>query len=110
MSTDASPAAGPHAGSSQGEGHDEGHGGGHGGTKAILAALGAYLGMREELLVAARIAVRHDETAACVAEAIDAAEARIRAAVPIARVVYLEPDLRRTPSPERSGSPPVARD
>lgn len=47
----------------------------------------------EELLVAAKIAVRHDETAAEVARAIDAAEERIRAAVPIARVIYLEPDI-----------------
>ncbi|MGW1075828.1 cation diffusion facilitator family transporter [Streptomyces sp. NPDC002537] len=47
----------------------------------------------EELLVAAKIAVRHDDTAAEVARAIDAAESRIRAAVPIARVIYLEPDI-----------------
>ena len=47
----------------------------------------------EELLVAAKIAVRHDDTAAQVAAAIDAAETRIRAAVPIARVIYLEPDI-----------------
>ncbi|MEU0276487.1 cation transporter, partial [Streptomyces sp. NPDC006307] len=47
----------------------------------------------EELLVAAKIAVRHDNTAAEVAAAIDAAEERIRAAVPIARVIYLEPDI-----------------
>ena len=47
----------------------------------------------EELLVAAKIAVRHDDTAAEVARAIDAAEERIRAAVPIARVIYLEPDI-----------------
>ena len=47
----------------------------------------------DELLVAAKIAVRHDETAAEVARAIDAAEARIREAVPIARVIYLEPDI-----------------
>ncbi|MEY9839873.1 cation diffusion facilitator family transporter [Streptacidiphilus sp. EB103A] len=53
-----------------------------------------YLGP-EELLVAAKIAVQHDDTAAEVARAIDAAEARIRAAVPIARVIYLEPDIRR---------------
>jgi divalent metal cation (Fe/Co/Zn/Cd) transporter len=53
-----------------------------------------YLGP-EELLVAAKIAVRHDDTAAEVARAIDAAEARVRAAVPIARVIYLEPDIRR---------------
>ncbi|MBH1932717.1 cation diffusion facilitator family transporter [Streptomyces sp. AV19] len=47
----------------------------------------------EELLVAAKIAVPHDETAAQVARAIDAAESRIREAVPIARVIYLEPDV-----------------
>ena len=49
----------------------------------------------EELLVAAKIAVRHDDTAADVARAIDAAEARVREAEPIARVIYLEPDLLR---------------
>ncbi|NWF29825.1 cation transporter [Streptomyces sp. PKU-EA00015] len=47
----------------------------------------------EELLVAAKIAVQHEETAAEVAAAIDAAESRIREAVPIARVIYLEPDI-----------------
>jgi cation diffusion facilitator family transporter len=47
----------------------------------------------EELLVAAKIAVRHDNTAAQIAGAINAAEDRIRAAVPIARVIYLEPDI-----------------
>ncbi|MBK3637908.1 cation diffusion facilitator family transporter [Streptomyces sp. MBT97] len=47
----------------------------------------------EELLVAAKIAVRHDDTAGQVAAAINAAEARIRTAVPIARVIYLEPDI-----------------
>jgi cation diffusion facilitator family transporter len=50
----------------------------------------------EELLVGAKIAVEHDDTAAAVARAIDEAEARIRAAVPIARVIYLEPDIRRS--------------
>jgi cation diffusion facilitator family transporter len=47
----------------------------------------------EELLVAAKVAVEHDDTAAEIAAAIDAAEERIRAAVPIARVIYLEPDI-----------------
>ncbi|MGW3571416.1 cation diffusion facilitator family transporter [Streptomyces sp. NPDC000941] len=50
----------------------------------------------EELLVAAKVAVQHDDTAAEVARAIDAAEARVREAVPIARVIYLEPDILRT--------------
>jgi cation diffusion facilitator family transporter len=49
----------------------------------------------EELLVAAKIAIDHDDTAAEVAAAIDAAEQRVREAVPIARVIYLEPDLYR---------------
>jgi cation diffusion facilitator family transporter len=47
----------------------------------------------EELLVAAKVAVEHDDTATEVASAINAAEERIRAAVPIARVIYLEPDI-----------------
>jgi cation diffusion facilitator family transporter len=47
----------------------------------------------DSLLVAAKVAVHHDETAASVARAIDAAERRIRAAEPIATVIFLEPDL-----------------
>jgi cation diffusion facilitator family transporter len=49
----------------------------------------------EELLVAAKIAVTHDDTAAEVARGIDAAESRIREAVPEARHIYIEPDLDR---------------
>jgi cation diffusion facilitator family transporter len=47
----------------------------------------------DELLVAAKIAVTPDASAAEVAQAIDAAEARVREAVPIARVIYIEPDI-----------------
>jgi cation diffusion facilitator family transporter len=50
----------------------------------------------DELLIAAKIAVQHDDTAVSVARAIDEAEARIRAAVPTARLIYLEPDIRRS--------------
>jgi divalent metal cation (Fe/Co/Zn/Cd) transporter len=50
----------------------------------------------ETLLVAAKIGIRHDETAAAVAAGIDGAERRIRAAVPIAELIYLEPDLYRS--------------
>ncbi len=57
----------------------------------------------EELLIGAKIAVRHDDTAAGVAQAIDEAEARIRAAVPIAQVIYLEPDIRRGENGHQSG-------
>jgi divalent metal cation (Fe/Co/Zn/Cd) transporter len=49
----------------------------------------------EELLVAAKIAVGPQQKAVDVAEAIDAAERRVRAAVPIARQIYLEPDVDR---------------
>ena len=52
----------------------------------------------DELMVVAKIAIRHDETAASVARAIDGAESRIRSAVPIARVIYLEPDIFQPPS------------
>ncbi|MFU8870521.1 cation diffusion facilitator family transporter [Micromonospora sp. SL4-19] len=51
-----------------------------------------YLGP-EELMVAAKIAVPPCETAEDLARGINAVEARIRAAVPIARVIYLEPDI-----------------
>ncbi|GAA4794567.1 cation diffusion facilitator family transporter [Actinomycetospora chlora] len=56
-----------------------------------------YLGP-EELLVAAKIAVSASLPTETVAEAIDHAEARLREAVPEARIVYLEPDLDRTGS------------
>jgi cation diffusion facilitator family transporter len=49
----------------------------------------------DEILVAAKIAVDHDDTAAQVAAAIDGAERRVREAVPQARWIYLEPDLDR---------------
>ncbi|MFI9203276.1 cation diffusion facilitator family transporter [Streptomyces sp. NPDC053048] len=61
----------------------------------------------EELLVAAKIAVRHSDTAAQVARAIDEAETRIRAAVPIARVIYLEPDVY-SESAAAAGADPAA--
>ncbi|WP_298329647.1 cation diffusion facilitator family transporter [Haloactinopolyspora sp.] len=50
----------------------------------------------EELLVAAKIAVRADQGGGHIAAAIDDAEARIRAAVPEAVHIYLEPDLDRS--------------
>ena len=64
------------------------------GVEAVIHLKTLHLGP-EELLVAAKIAVPAADTAAEVAAAIDAAEQRVRAAVPIARVIYLEPDLER---------------
>ncbi|MCE0768272.1 cation diffusion facilitator family transporter [Pseudonocardia kujensis] len=54
-----------------------------------------YLGP-EELLVAAKLALAPGSSVEVVARAIDEAEARVRAAVPEARVIYLEPDLDRS--------------
>jgi cation diffusion facilitator family transporter len=58
-----------------------------------------YLGP-DEMLVGAKIAVVPRLDLAAIAATIDAAEANIRAAVPAARVIYLEPDLDRTPVPD----------
>lgn len=55
-----------------------------------------YLGP-DELLIAAKIAMSRELLAEEVAAEIDAAEARVRQRVPAARLIYLEPDLRRDP-------------
>jgi hypothetical protein len=52
----------------------------------------------EELLVAAKIAIRGHETGEDIARHINSTEARIREAVPIARVIYLEPDIYQVPA------------
>jgi len=82
-------------------------------VEAISAALSATIGVErvihlrtmhlgpEELLVGAKIAIGGGLTVAAVANLIDAAEARIRAVVPTAGIIYLEPDVDR-------GSPDVA--
>jgi len=49
----------------------------------------------DELLVAAKIAVAHSATGAEIAQDIDDAEAKLRAAVPAAKYVFLEPDIDR---------------
>jgi cation diffusion facilitator family transporter len=64
------------------------------GVSSVIHLRTMHLGP-EELLVAAKIEVPGAATAADVARAIDDAEVRVRAAVPIAQVIYLEPDLRR---------------
>ena len=53
-----------------------------------------YLGP-EEMLVGAKIALAADTDLATVARTIDNAEAAVRAKVPAATVIYLEPDLDR---------------
>jgi cation diffusion facilitator family transporter len=57
----------------------------------------------EELLVAAKVAVDAHDDAGRITRAINEAEERIRTAVPIATLVYIEPDLfRGGASPEAS--------
>jgi cation diffusion facilitator family transporter len=57
----------------------------------------------EEVLVAAKVAVEPTESAAEIARNINAVEDRIRSAVPMARVIYLEPDIY---SAEAAKAPP----
>ncbi len=49
----------------------------------------------DELLVAAKVELANAASLADVAAAVNACESRLRAAVPAARVVYLEPDVAR---------------
>jgi cation diffusion facilitator family transporter len=86
--------------------------------KAILAGEGIeriihmktlHLGP-DELLVAVKIAVPRTERADGLAQHIDETEARIREAVPIARVIYIEPDIyrERKAPPVTEGAPAAA--
>jgi cation diffusion facilitator family transporter len=65
-----------------------------GGVDRIIHLRTMHLGP-DELLVGAKLAMPATTTLAEVAREIDEAEARVRAAVPSARVIYLEPDLDR---------------
>jgi cation diffusion facilitator family transporter len=68
------------------------------GIEKIIHMKTLHLGP-EELLVAVKIAVPRTERAEDLARHIDETEVRIREAVPIARVIYIEPDIfhpRRT--------------
>jgi cation diffusion facilitator family transporter len=57
----------------------------------------------EELLVAAKISVGRSDSGQEIARLIDAAESRIREAVPIATLIYLEPDIYRSESVRPTG-------
>jgi cation diffusion facilitator family transporter len=64
------------------------------GVESVIHMKTLYLGP-EELMVGAKIAIAANDKASAVVEAINAAEANIREAVPSARVIYLEPDVQR---------------
>jgi len=66
-----------------------------GGIASVIHLRTLHLGP-DELLVAAKVEVERADDAAHVSRAIDAAEVRIREAVPLRTQIYLEPDLRRS--------------
>jgi cation diffusion facilitator family transporter len=61
-------------------------------VEALIHMKTLYLGP-DELLVAAKVAFPKTTKVADVARAINDVEAEIRAAVPVARVIYIEPDI-----------------
>lgn len=66
-----------------------------------------YLGP-DELMVAGKLGFASDKTLGEVAADIDAIEARIREVVPIARVIYFEPDIYHAPDGHVSDAEPAA--
>jgi len=62
------------------------------GIERVIHMKTLYLGP-DELLVAAKVGIERTATSSQVVDAIDAAERRVRQAVPVARVIYLEPDV-----------------
>ena len=64
------------------------------GVESVIHMKTLYLGP-DELMVAAKIAVKTSASAQDIADVINAAETSIREAVPAARVIYLEPDIAR---------------
>jgi cation diffusion facilitator family transporter len=69
----------------------------HPDVEALIHIKTLYLGP-DELLVAAKLAFGKSKRLSDVAASIDAVEASIRAAVPAARVIYLEPDVYSPPN------------
>ncbi|THG29253.1 cation diffusion facilitator family transporter [Naasia lichenicola] len=68
------------------------------GIDSVIHMKTLYLGP-DELLVGAKVALPAAATLAEISATIDMAEERIRAAVPVARVIYIEPDVLRQPAP-----------
>ncbi len=56
----------------------------------------------DSVLVAAKVAVPESDAAKQITAGIDAAERRVRAAVPVATTIYLEPDIYRPQTPDRT--------
>jgi cation diffusion facilitator family transporter len=78
------------------------------GVDRVIHLRTMYVGP-DELLVAAKIAVPRSESAVDVSEAIDAAEKRVRNAVPTATLIFLEPDIDRGIAPSDGPETVAAR-
>ncbi len=65
---------------------------GHADVEALIHMKTLYLGP-DELLVAAKVGFASKSKLSDVASSIDSVEAAIREAVPVARVIYIEPDV-----------------
>ncbi|MBX3092207.1 MAG: cation transporter [Cryobacterium sp.] len=72
-------------------------------VEALIHLKTLYLGP-DELLVAAKVAFSPKKKLSEVAAAINSLESRVRAAVPVARVIYIEPDIYHSPG---KGNPPT---
>ncbi|MFV0286546.1 MAG: cation diffusion facilitator family transporter [Demequina sp.] len=62
----------------------------------------------DDLMVAAKVGVRPGTTIEVLARDVDDAERRIREAVPVARLIFIEPDLRHVltePAPDKENTP-----
>jgi cation diffusion facilitator family transporter len=66
-------------------------------VEALIHMKTLYLGP-DELLVGAKVAFARSKKLADLANSINAVEANIRTAVPIARIIYIEPDVYQLPS------------
>src|SRR5215207_8339165 len=64
------------------------------GVERVIHLRTVHLGP-DELLVASKIGVSAEDNGADIAATINAAETRVRRAVPTARIIYLEPDIYR---------------
>ncbi|MFT4186567.1 MAG: cation diffusion facilitator family transporter [Micrococcaceae bacterium] len=69
-------------------------------TTKLIHLRTMYLGP-DDLMVAAKVAVKNTDTGEHIAKEIDETEVRIRSVVPNAKVIYIEPDIRRTETLEK---------
>lgn len=65
------------------------------GVESVIHLKTLYLGP-EQLMLGAKIAIAASSSGQDIARIIDLAEANVRAVVPVAKTIYLEPDILRT--------------